>query len=128
VLISGHGHAGEQHGDAGGGVEEGHGKGVELFADLADVTELRETTVTEDLVNDLLRKVQEDDFLLVLRDKHSLRRRHHPVTTWGDSLTGMEVRRHLGSGECSVIYLRNKVLPLEEFSNVVKDLKVTKIN
>jgi hypothetical protein len=67
--------------DAGGGVE------------------LRETTVTEDLVNDLLRKVQDGDFRLVLRDKHSLRRRHHPVTTWGDSLTGMEVRRHLGSGE-----------------------------
>ena len=95
---------------------------------MADVTELRETTVNEDLVNDLFRKVQDGDFLLVVRDEHSLRRRHHPVTTWGDSLTGMEVRRHLGSGECSVIYLCNKLLPLEEFSNVVKDLKVTKVN
>ena len=83
MLTSDHGLAGEQYRNAGGGVEEGHGEGDELFADLADVTELRETTVNEDLVNDLFRKVQDGDFLLVLRDKHSLVRRHHPVTIWG---------------------------------------------
>lgn len=33
MLSSGHGHAGVQDVDAGGGLEEGHGESVELFAD-----------------------------------------------------------------------------------------------
>ena len=83
-------------------MKEGHGELVELFADLTDDTKLEEVTVAEDLMNGLFRQIHDGDFLLLVRGEHSLRRRHHPVTTWGlgrgDSLAGMEVRRHLGLG------------------------------
>ena len=39
-MSSFHSHAGKQHGDVGGGVEEGPGELIELLADLADDTKL----------------------------------------------------------------------------------------